>query len=71
MYNFSIAVRLGEHQISTVEDCQNLFRKTICAPPVEDIGIEDIIIHENYQRNLYHDIALLRLNRPVEFKSKN
>ncbi|XP_037805294.1 serine protease grass-like [Lucilia sericata] len=63
-----VAVRLGEYQISTERDCTNSTRKNICADPVEDVGIEEIFIHENYQRNLHHDIALLRLNRTVEFK---
>ncbi|XP_065359422.1 uncharacterized protein LOC135953441 [Calliphora vicina] len=63
-----VAVRLGEHQISTEKDCIKTPRKNICAPPVEDIGIEEIIIHEKYVRNLYHDIALIRLNRKINFQ---
>lgn len=64
------AVRLGEHQISTERDCTNVRRKNICAPPVEDIEFDDIIIHEKYSRNLYHDIALLRLKRKIQFQRK-
>ncbi|XP_065372233.1 serine protease grass-like [Calliphora vicina] len=63
-----IAVRLGEHRISTDQDCMNLGRKTVCAPAVEDVGIEEIIKHNDYKNNLYHDIALLRLNRKVQIQ---
>ncbi|KAM7359483.1 transmembrane protease serine 9-like [Cochliomyia hominivorax] len=63
-----VAVRLGEHRISTEKDCTNWARKNVCAPPVEDVDIEDILLHEQYQKNLYHDIALLRLNRSVEIQ---
>lgn len=44
--------------------------KTICAPPVEDVGIEEIIVHHDYKNNLYNDIALIRLNRKVEIQSE-
>ncbi|KAM7360105.1 ovochymase-like isoform 1-T2 [Cochliomyia hominivorax] len=57
-------VRLGEYQINNSIDCSA--RGTQCSPPVEDVGIEKVIIHENYQ-NIYNDIALIRLNRKVEF----
>ncbi|XP_065359433.1 uncharacterized protein LOC135953451 [Calliphora vicina] len=60
-------VRLGEYQISTTIDCTNVSRKNHCAPPVEDIGIEEMIIHEHFH-GIYNDIALIRLNRKVEFK---
>ena len=64
-------MRLGEYQISTAVDCTNVTRKNQCAPPVEDIGIEEFIIHENYTLNgIYSDIALIRLKQPVEFKRK-
>lgn len=62
---------MGEHQISTEIDCIKTPRKNICAPPVEDIDIEEIIIHEKYQKTLYHDIALIRLKRKIEFQRKS
>ncbi|XP_065372231.1 transmembrane protease serine 9-like [Calliphora vicina] len=65
--HFLKAVRLGEFQISTPVDCTNVIRKKQCAPPVEDVEIEEVIIHENYQ-SIYNDIALIRLRRKVEFK---
>nr|QBA18636.1 grass-like protein [Locusta migratoria migratoria] len=50
-------IRLGEHRISTEEDCG---RKKKCAPP---------LIHEKYDaRHIMHDIALLKLNRSVPFQ---
>uniref|UniRef100_A0A1I8PZH1 CLIP domain-containing serine protease n=1 Tax=Stomoxys calcitrans TaxID=35570 RepID=A0A1I8PZH1_STOCA len=62
-----IAIRLGEHRKSTTRDCFTLMEQEKCAPPVEDIGIEEFILHSNY-RGVYNDIALVRLNRKVEFK---
>ncbi|KAM7363924.1 serine protease grass-like isoform 2-T2 [Cochliomyia hominivorax] len=58
-------VRLGEHRLSTDKDCMNLGKKTICAPPVEDVGIEEVIKHSYYNETLYNDIALIRLKRVV------
>ncbi|KAH8306423.1 hypothetical protein KR018_010920, partial [Drosophila ironensis] len=62
-------IRLGEHRISTVEDCRQHGRKKKCAPPVLDVGIEKMLIHEKYDtRYYYNDIALLRLNQSVPFQ---
>ncbi|XP_033163998.1 serine protease grass [Drosophila mauritiana] len=62
-------IRLGEHRISTEEDCRQQGRKKKCAPPVVDVGIEKHLIHEKYDaRHIMHDIALLKLNRSVPFQ---
>ncbi|XP_064544351.1 serine protease grass-like [Drosophila montana] len=62
-------VRLGEHKISNATDCAWVKSRYICAPPVEDISIERIIVHEDYSRESVHnDIALVKLSRDVEFK---
>ncbi|XP_062127661.1 serine protease grass-like [Drosophila sulfurigaster albostrigata] len=59
------SVRLGEHYISQERDCRGHF----CAPPVEDIDIERIFVHEKYSRVTRHnDIALVKLSRDVEVK---
>lgn len=58
------SVRLGEHNLSSEIDCEN----GECADPVVDIPIVEIIVHENYVSNKKdHDIALIRLARPVTF----
>ncbi|EDV30423.1 uncharacterized protein Dana_GF23281 [Drosophila ananassae] len=62
-------IRLGEHRISTLEDCRQQGRKKKCAPPVLDVGIEKYLIHEKYDsRHIMNDIALLRLNTTVSFQ---
>lgn len=62
-------VRLGEHRISTERDCRQQGRKEKCAPPVKDVGIEKILIHEKYDsKRISNDIALLRLNSSVTFE---
>ncbi|XP_017835451.2 serine protease grass-like [Drosophila busckii] len=55
-------VRLGEHTISTTEDCQRLRGRQLCAPPVEDFEIEHVFEHENYSKEkTLNDIALIKL----------
>ncbi|EDW59936.2 serine protease grass [Drosophila virilis] len=62
-------VRLGEHKISNTTDCAWVKSRLICAPPVEDISFEKIIVHEDYsQQSKHNDIALVKLSRDVEFK---
>ncbi|XP_034111214.1 serine protease grass-like [Drosophila albomicans] len=61
-----LSVRLGEHNIKKEIDCKGL---TFCAPPVEDINIERIFVHEKYSKRTHHyDIALVKLSRDVVFK---
>ncbi|KAH8409760.1 hypothetical protein KR222_004893, partial [Zaprionus bogoriensis] len=62
-------VRLGEHRISTQKDCRQQGRKEKCAPPVRDVAIEKMLLHEHYDaRRITNDIALLRLNVSVNFE---
>ncbi|XP_062122474.1 serine protease grass [Drosophila sulfurigaster albostrigata] len=62
-------IRLGEHRISTERDCRQQGRKEKCAPPVNDLGIEKILLHEKYDsKTNINDIALLRLNATVTFQ---
>ncbi|XP_061391017.1 serine protease grass-like [Musca vetustissima] len=64
-----IGVRLGEHDISTVQDCMKTGPKIKCNPPVEDFGIENIVTHPEYNKRKHvNDIALIKLDRNVEFK---
>ncbi|KAL7735635.1 hypothetical protein ACLKA6_002523 [Drosophila palustris] len=64
-----VSIRLGEHKISTESDCRRTGRKIHCSPPVEDINVEKIFLHEDYSRFTGHnDIALIKLARSVEYK---
>ncbi|CAB3245944.1 unnamed protein product [Arctia plantaginis] len=59
-------VRLGEWNTSNLVDCI----KDDCAPPVQDIPVEQIIAHEGYipeDANQHNDIALLRLSRDARY----
>ncbi|XP_030246494.1 serine protease grass-like, partial [Drosophila navojoa] len=59
-------VRLGEYKISNETDCGILKGKYVCAPPVEDIKIDEIIKHENFSQHTgLNDIALIKLSEKV------
>ncbi|KAF2895865.1 hypothetical protein ILUMI_10310 [Ignelater luminosus] len=60
-------VRLGEWKISSPEDCEE-GKVRYCADPVVDLKIEEKIVHPDYDfRKSKNDIALLRLDRNIEF----
>jgi hypothetical protein len=69
-------VRLGEYQISTEKDCIKFgYDEDVCVDePVQNIEIENFIIHEKYVLNVkrkdyrggQNDIALIRLKREAE-----
>lgn len=64
-------VRLGEWRISTVKDCEKDLVNQECSDPVVDLNIEKTIPYEQYnRRNGRNDIALLRLERDIEFTGK-
>lgn len=66
---FRVAVRLGEHTISTEKDC---YADGSCADPVQDIPIETAIRHKQYDsKRKINDIALLRLRSPADTTKKN
>lgn len=59
-------VRLGEHDLRQEKDCQDWN----CNLPPQDVPIEERIVHPGFNASLHsspHDIALLRLKKPVEF----
>ena len=69
-------VRLGEHTIGNKIDCviDEQTNKSTCADPPIDINVEKILIHQGYAdirtgMQLVNDIALLRLEHPVNFTS--
>ncbi|KAH8276730.1 hypothetical protein KR044_002147, partial [Drosophila immigrans] len=62
-------VRLGEWNTTSSPDCQLFKTGSVCAPPHIDLGIDRIVVHEQYapESNYANDIALLRLNQSVAF----
>lgn len=61
------SVRLGEWNIKTQDDCNE---NGVCSDPVLNIPIEQTITHKDYHQsdvNSHHDIALIRLARPVRY----
>ncbi|XP_055614372.1 serine protease grass-like [Uranotaenia lowii] len=59
-------VRLGEHNKETEPDCVD---SDDCAGPVQDVPVEKIIIHPEYNKPKYrNDIGLIRLVRKVTFE---
>ncbi|XP_058451054.1 phenoloxidase-activating factor 3-like [Malaya genurostris] len=64
-------VRLGEYHTSTDEDCQEIGDDERCAPTPQDIKIDHIIRHPNYNEpRLANDVALIKLHRPANFSSE-
>lgn len=67
-------MRLGEYDTNTSEDCLVDSGFEDCADPHQDISVEEAIPHPEYTDSVpsrYHDIALLRLARPVQFTGEN
>lgn len=65
------AVRLGEHNITNGEE-QDCDEYNTCADVPVEVGIEKVILHEEYdahKKREYNDIALIRLNRDVGFST--
>uniref|UniRef100_A0A1B6MA77 Peptidase S1 domain-containing protein n=1 Tax=Graphocephala atropunctata TaxID=36148 RepID=A0A1B6MA77_9HEMI len=59
-----VEVRLGEYNVRTDPDCVD----GVCAPPIQDIKVEEVICHGGYNKRSYHnDICLLRLAHPIHF----
>ncbi|XP_034476256.1 serine protease grass-like [Drosophila innubila] len=61
-------VRLGEHNITSDTDCRlNSQKLHVCAPPVQNLAIERVFLHEQYSQQTGHnDIALVKLKYDVE-----
>ena len=69
-------VRLGEHTIGNEIDCDidGKTNQSTCADPPVDIKVQRIHIHQGFVNDkcalqLENDIALLRLEQPVNFTS--
>ncbi|KAF2896312.1 hypothetical protein ILUMI_09875 [Ignelater luminosus] len=62
------AVHLGEWNITTDPDCQEYVANDLCADPVLKIKAKEIISHPLYNsKNKYNDIALIRLEKKIQF----
>lgn len=73
---FRVNVRLGEYDTRSDPDCDEYLHQAYnccCAPPALNFGVKEVIIHENYNyndRTRYHDIALIKMDRDVEYTGK-
>lgn len=70
-YISSAGVRIGDHDYKTSVDCEtSAFGVKVCAPPFQDLAIEDVLPHPQFNLNTTgNDIALLRLARSVDLSS--
>ncbi|XP_053693703.1 phenoloxidase-activating factor 3-like [Sabethes cyaneus] len=65
-----ISVRVGELDLTSPIDCLIIEEEMECAPPPQDIKVVNITRHPLHsERGKKNDIALLRLERPVEFSN--
>ncbi|CAG9565298.1 unnamed protein product [Danaus chrysippus] len=66
-------VRIGEFDILYKIDCQGEEPNFVCESHLQDIRVENIILHESYTGlpSPSNDIALLRLSKPINFNFKN
>lgn len=66
-----VNARIGDWNLKTNPDCDDFnVHEKVCAPPAIDYEISEIIGHPDYDANLSQhrfDIALLRLDKKVEF----
>ena len=72
-----IAVRLGEHDLSTDIDCTVIgyeagVEEIHCAPPIQDIPIQHSLAHPRYDFPRFaNDIGLIRLSRKPDMTLGN
>ena len=65
---FSEFVRLGEHNLSTEEDCEcDDDEEPFCAQPYHDIKVESFVAHPGFSRStLQDDIGLVKLSQSAQ-----
>jgi len=66
--NFKLEViRVGEHDLDKDIDCAGEGRNKLCAPPPQDISVEEVIFHKSYgkPKAFQNDIAVIKLARNV------
>lgn len=73
MSDYSVSVRLGEHDLATELDCQtSADGENYCADPVQDIPVSWIMAHLSYNQPRYaNDIGLVRLAHLANMKPGN
>ncbi|XP_076234951.1 ovochymase [Calliopsis andreniformis] len=67
-------VRIGEHDLNSERDCNRDENgvELACTEGYQDFGIENVLPHEEYsQETVRNDIALIRLDRDMNFRPKN
>ncbi|XP_045502378.1 phenoloxidase-activating factor 3-like [Colias croceus] len=65
-------VRLGEYDLRYNEDCIGEQQYIVCQSHIQDVAVEEVIIHEKYGKlRAYNDIALLRLGEDIDFRYSN
>uniref|UniRef100_A0A182PBY2 Peptidase S1 domain-containing protein n=1 Tax=Anopheles epiroticus TaxID=199890 RepID=A0A182PBY2_9DIPT len=70
-YTLSTA-RLGEYDKTTMTDCAAVDGQTVCAPPVQTLRIESVIVHPGFNKPRYaNDIALIRLRDRADTSRAN
>lgn len=57
---------MGEHNINNDTDCDIQDQVRVCAPPIQDLAISEVIPHPRYSSTRFeNDIGLLRLATPA------
>ncbi|XP_050354196.1 CLIP domain-containing serine protease HP8-like [Nymphalis io] len=66
-------IRIGDFNINTPEDCQGEYPHFVCEQHIQDIRINNTIVHEDFKvlPSVQNDIALIRLKYPIDFSFKN
>ncbi|CAH0728252.1 unnamed protein product, partial [Brenthis ino] len=66
-------VRVGEFDIRSRRDCQGEWPNYVCEDHLQNLRVEKAIIHEAYSTSprVINDIAILRVNKEIDFSFKN
>uniref|UniRef100_A0A182XXM3 Uncharacterized protein n=1 Tax=Anopheles stephensi TaxID=30069 RepID=A0A182XXM3_ANOST len=63
---------MGEYDKSTMTDCAQVDGQSVCAPPVQILRIESLIVHTGFNKPRYaNDIALIRLRDRADTSRSN
>ncbi|XP_058812104.1 CLIP domain-containing serine protease B15-like [Topomyia yanbarensis] len=67
-----VAIRLGEYDTSSSQDCDQLDGHSVCSPPTQTLNIETITVHQQYNKPRFaNDVALIRLRQPADISPDN
>ncbi|XP_077300207.1 phenoloxidase-activating factor 3-like [Arctopsyche grandis] len=65
-------IRVGDYNIKNRIDCEGSSEYAACASPPQDIYIQTILPHPEFDKlRLKNDIALVRLAKPIDFSQDN